>query len=91
MFLSETGSPLKHNDLLSEVPPNALQKSDSACQSWLSVLGEEELMGAPALPCSEGAKGEFDIDTFWHSSHTVEQKLFSDFEEAVELQRMGIG
>lgn len=87
-FLSETCSPLKHNESLSEFPPNASQKSAFDCQK--SVSKEEfEFLAPPAFVCKDGAKGEFIIGMFWQESQTDEQKLFAD--AAVELQRTGTG
>lgn len=91
---SVTGSPLKQTDSSLEAPPNALQKADFDCQSLVSSLA---LVLAGGPPCNEGLKGEFKIDTFWHVSHTVEQKSvtaaldWDEFDETVELQRTGTG
>ncbi|KAM1295577.1 hypothetical protein ACFX2H_015354 [Malus domestica] len=88
---SVTGSPLKHTDSSLEAPPNALQKLDFDCQSSVSSLA----LFLAGTPPNEGAKGEFKIDTFWHVSHTSEQKLvtaslaWDEFDETVELQRTG--
>lgn len=96
VFSSETASPSKHIDPLSEEPPKASQKTLLDCQSSVS-LEAEELTDTPPLPCNEGAKGEFEMKTFWHSSQTFEQKLLvlcfdmDEFPESVELQRTGTG
>lgn len=93
VLLRETGSPTKQTDSSVDAPPNALQKSvfDSQRSESLLVL---ELVGTPARPCKEGAKGELTMVIFWHVSHTVEQKSVAawldcgEFSE-VELQRRG--
>lgn len=71
-----TGSPLKHTDPSVDSPPNALQKSLFDCQRSVNLV-TLELTGNPAWPSSEGAKGEFSIDTFSHAFHTLEQKSFA--------------
>lgn len=94
-LLRETGSPLKQTEFSSEAPPNALQKSDFDCQRSVN-LERVAFLGTSALLCSAGANGEFEMDTSWQDSHTVEQKLsFVRFDEddtaipAVELQSIG--
>lgn len=56
---------------------------------------EFEVVGTPAWPCNEAAKGECRIEMFWQVFHACEQKLREDwmdcveFGETVELQRTG--
>lgn len=94
-MLRDTGSPTKQTDSSVDALPNALQKSAFDCHRSESLL-VLELVGTPARPCNEGAKGELTMATFWHVSHTVEQKSVAawldcgDFSE-VELQRRGTG
>lgn len=93
VLLRETGSPTKQTDSSVDDPPNALQKSVFESQRSESLL-VLELVGTPARPCKEGAKGELTMVIFWHVSHTVEQKSVAawldcgEFSE-VELQRRG--
>lgn len=64
MSLRKTGWPLKQRELLSGAPPKAWQKSVWDCQRSVS-LAEVEFCGTPpALPCNEGAKGEFKMEVF---------------------------
>ena len=74
----------------------AFSKSVLDYQKSVSLL-KLELTSNPAWPFSEGAKRDFTKDTFWHVSHTLEQKLFAtwldwdEFAETVVLQSTGIG
>ena len=98
MSFSLTGSPSKHTESSLETPPNALQKSAFDCQNWVSSL-TVEFTGIPAWPCNEGTNGEFDMETFSHVSHKLEQKSlvtwikdWDEFAEGrVELHSIGTG
>lgn len=70
--------------------PNATQKLLFVCQSSVS-LKEVGSTGTSLVTCSEGAKGEFDIDTFWQALQTVEQKFLADLFlfNVVDLQSTG--
>ena len=90
VWFSTTGPPSKHTAPASEAPPNSSQKALFECHISVSLV---ELNGKPTPSCN--AKGEFNIDTFLHSSQTFEQKSTSaswdwvEFTETVELQRTG--
>lgn len=96
MLLNRTDLPVKHSDSSPDEPPKAIQKSDSDCQRSVSLEEEEDGGGTPVpLPCSDGAKGEFDMDLSLQVSQSCVQKSLAlslacvELDETVELQSIG--